>query len=463
MRIAVLGGGPAGVGAAYRCAARGHAVTLFEALPGVGGHAASITVAGRRVDLGSHRLHPACAPEVMADLRRLLGDDLRSRPRHGRIRLGGRWVAFPLRPADLLAHLPRPLALGIARDATGRWWRRRAAGGGAPGADSYADALLGRFGPTLCEWFWFPYARKLWGLEPGEISARQAEVRVRSPSVLSVAARALRAATEGPGRFWYPRGGFGRISESLAAAAASSGAELRLSTPVTALGLDGSGPVSVRAGGADTPADLILSTLALGTLPGLAGGASAAVREAAAELTHRAMVLVYLVFDVDSITEFDAHYLPDDTIATARVSEPRHYGGDWPPGRTILCCEVPCTEGDALWSRSDADVVAAVESDLDASGLDVPGPATDAHVVRLRRVYPLYRRGHEAAVASVEAWAGGLDGVVTFGRQGLFLHDNSHHALEMGYAAAACAGTDVFDAAAWARARARFAANVVED
>ena len=65
-----------------------------------GGLAASITVDGQRVDLGSHRLHPSIRRDLLDDLRGLLGDELQLRPRNGRIRLDGRWVAF-LRPADL--------------------------------------------------------------------------------------------------------------------------------------------------------------------------------------------------------------------------------------------------------------------------------------------------------------------------------------------------------------------------
>ena len=56
------------------------------------------------MDYGSHRFHPAADPAVFALVRELLGDDLLDRPRHGRIRLLGRWIHFPLRPLDLAAH-----------------------------------------------------------------------------------------------------------------------------------------------------------------------------------------------------------------------------------------------------------------------------------------------------------------------------------------------------------------------
>ena len=52
----------------------------------------------------------------MADIVALLGGDLLDRPRHGRIRLRGRWVHFPLKPLDLVAHLPPSFMAGVAVD-----------------------------------------------------------------------------------------------------------------------------------------------------------------------------------------------------------------------------------------------------------------------------------------------------------------------------------------------------------
>ena len=107
----ILGGGPAGLAAAFKLAERGRRpVTVLERAPVVGGNAGSFVIDGIPVDYGSHRLHPVTPPAVMADIRRLLGDDLLDRPRHGRIRLRGRWVHFPLKPIDLLTPLPPSFA-----------------------------------------------------------------------------------------------------------------------------------------------------------------------------------------------------------------------------------------------------------------------------------------------------------------------------------------------------------------
>ncbi len=49
----------------------------------------------------------------MASVRELLGDDLLERPRHGRIRLMGRWLHFPLKAPDLALHSPPRFAFGV--------------------------------------------------------------------------------------------------------------------------------------------------------------------------------------------------------------------------------------------------------------------------------------------------------------------------------------------------------------
>ena len=106
-KIAILGAGPAGLGAALRLARDGLAdAEVIEARDRVGGNAGSFVLEGVHCDFGSHRLHPKLEPRVMADIEAALGPDLLWRPRHGRIRLQGRWIHFPLKPADLLLHLP---------------------------------------------------------------------------------------------------------------------------------------------------------------------------------------------------------------------------------------------------------------------------------------------------------------------------------------------------------------------
>lgn len=474
-RIVVVGAGPAGLWAAWRAAEAGHEVTVVDRAPQVGGMAASLDVAGLRVDLGSHRLHPSTPAPILHRLRGLLGTDLQTRPRDGRIHLAGRWLGFPLRTGDLLANTPRRFALGAARDALTGSLRR-------PGDDTFADVVRSGLGPTVAREFYGPYVRKIWGVDASELSGELARRRVSASSPADIARRLVRGSRPEGRVFLYPRRGFGQISEALADAAVAAGAEIRLGVEVVALDAgDQDRPASVEVsatGGsssappAPTPvlsmleADLVWSTAPLPELARRATPAPDAAALAAADrLEHRGLVLVYLVLDQPQWSTFDAHYLPGADQLAARLSEPRNYRDDPddPVHTTVLCAEVPATVGDATWTATDDDLAARLVDDLARLALPAVRPV-EVRTVRLPRVYPIYRPGFEWDLAALEWWLADHPRVVSFGRQGLFVPDNTHHALAMADAAAEALGPDgSFDRPAWSRSRDAFRTHVVED
>lgn len=73
MRVAVIGGGWAGIAAAVELTARGAKVTLFEAGRTLGGRARSVDIDGRRLDNGQHLLLGAYA-ETLALMRQVGAD-----------------------------------------------------------------------------------------------------------------------------------------------------------------------------------------------------------------------------------------------------------------------------------------------------------------------------------------------------------------------------------------------------
>ena len=458
--IAILGAGPAGLAAAYRLARAGRAVAVLERGTVPGGLAGSFDVGGVRVDHGSHRLHPSCAPPVMRLLRELMGDELQRRRRHGRIRLAGRWVAFPPRPADLARNLPPRFALGLARDTLFAPFRR------SPRRDTFAEVVRASLGPTLAEGFYAPYVRKIWGVDGAELSGELARRRVGARSSGALLRR-LRRRTPDAGYFYYPARGYGAIVECLAAAAVGAGATLELGAEVTGLALEHDRVRVERAGRPAVAAEHVWSTLPLPLVARLVEPpAPAPVLAAAGRLAFRSLLLVYLVLDRARYTEFDAHYFPGLDVAFSRVSEPKNYRdgrGYDPRERTVLCAEIPCSVGDELWRAGDDELGALVAGGLVSQGLPAAVPVEVA-VRRVPRAYPSYTVGYEADFHLVDGWASAQPHLLSFGRQGLFAHDNTHHAMAMGWAAADALGTGLtVDRDRWAASRREFASHVVED
>lgn len=464
----VLGGGPAGLAAAYKLSQRGwRDVIVLERGDRVGGNAGSFMIDDIPVDFGSHRLHPVTPPAVMADIRALVGDDLLDRPRHGRIRLRGRWVHFPLKPFDLATRLPPAFMAGVIGDAI----RKRFQPSDAD--PSFASILERGLGRTICRDFYFPYAQKIWGLPPEALDPEQAKRRVSSGSIGKMLRRVLGALPgmkkPGAGRFFYPRHGYGQISDALHRAAVAAGATVRLGANVTGVIAEGGRERYVEVTSAGEvrrlPATYVLSTIPVTVLARLVrtDGAPAPV-EAARQLQQRSMVLVYLTLGAEQFTEFDAHYFPEAAIRITRLSEPKNYSLTRAPGRTVLCAELPCTQGGAEWEMTDEALGALVVRDLEHAGLGPMPPVLRVETRRLPNAYPLYTKGYREAFDALDRWIGGIDGLITFGRQGLFAHDNTHHTMAMAYALVDSLRDDAsFDRAAWARARKSFEDHVVED
>jgi protoporphyrinogen oxidase len=465
--VVVLGGGPAGCGAAYQLRRLDRAdVTLIERQGHFGGNAGSFEWAGQWLDFGSHRLHYTTEPAILADIRSLLDGDLLERERNGHIVLRGRRVRFPFKPVDLVMRLDKRFAAGVMFDMAASKVRKRAAGNSSGG--TYADVLMRSLGPTICESFYFPYARKIWGHEPEALSGMQAQRRVTANSFGKLIKRVLKPV--GGGMFYYPRRGFGQITTSFANAARQQGADMLLNTNVDRLeapvGADGRWKVHVSQQGTKrvVEADYVWSTIPITMLARLTSTAPPELAASAPGIDYRAMLLVYLQLDVDQFTPTDAHYFPEASITMTRLSEPKNYSDlATPRGSTVLCAELPCAPGDSTWSMTDEDLGKLVARDVRAAGLPLERPPVAVHVKRLRHAYPIYLTGYEHSFDAHDAWASRQPRMLTFGRQGLFAHDNTHHALYMAYCAADCLVDGTFDRAMWEKYRRIFATHVVED
>ena len=416
--VVILGAGPAGLGAAFQLTRRDQArVTVLERNKVVGGNAGSFKLAGLSVDYGSHRLHPACDPIVLRDIREMLGGDLLDRPRHGRIRLRGHWIHFPLKPIDIAFGLPPSFSVGVATDLLRKAVNgRRSNVDGCPSSvvghpsfvaqpDTFASVLEKGLGQTICRDFYFPYARKLWGLDPEELSATQARRRVSASSLAKMARKVLAAVPglkpPGSGRFYYPRHGYGQISEAYYQAAQKAGAKFHLNASVQSVEITQDNPPTVcfelNGESHSLSADYVWSTIPITVLAScVKPSPPSEYLEAVESIDYRAMILIYLVLEQDQFSEYDAHYFPEAHIPISRLSEPKNYSASPEPrNRTVLCAELPCSPDDLVWKMSDEQLGNLLRDALASAGIPVQAPVLQVATRRLRQAYPIYRRGYE--------------------------------------------------------------------
>jgi protoporphyrinogen oxidase len=427
--VAVLGAGPAGLTAAYRLVERGVPVVVFEADGEVGGLARTVCRDGYRFDLGGHRFFTKSA-EVRELWDELLGPELLVRPRLSRIYWRGRFIEYPLRPADVVAKLgPLEVARSLGSYARARLRPRRE-------EETFEEWVSSRFGRRLFELFFKTYTEKVWGVGTGELRAEWAAQRIADLSPWS----ALRAALPGGGErpkslieeFRYPRLGPGQMWEEMARRVEAGGGEVRLGAPVECLEHEGGRVVAVRAGGERVEVSAAISSIPLRTVVGVAEPAPPReVVHAAAGLRYRDFLTVALPIEGEPPFPDNWVYVHDPEVRVGRIQNFRAWS-PWmtpDPRRSCLGLEYFCFEGDDLWSSADRDLVELGRREVARLGLVDPERVAGGHVVRVPKAYPVYDADYAGRVEGIRGWLGGLSNLQQIGRNGLHRYNNSDHSM----------------------------------
>jgi protoporphyrinogen oxidase len=449
VKALVIGGGPAGLCAAWNLAQDGHRVVVLEKEAVWGGLALTFERKGFRYDLGPHNIHSR-RESVLRFLKGILGERFVEYRPILQIHFRGRRIAYPLVGLDVLRSIPAWTALlcGASFVAT------RALSVFLPGQGddgSYETWVVNRFGRRFYDIFFGPYSAKVWGIPPRELSDIVARKRIAVRSIgelirgVLVKRESYHPENARVIRNYYPAGGVGEICDYFAAGIRAAGGEIRTGCSVERLALEDHTITSVgyvRDGRRETfelAGDgepwQVLSTAPINDLVGmLEGSVPEPVRTAASGLDFTSEVLLYL--NLDGERAFDVHllYFSESVFPFNRIYDIRLFSPEMvPPGKNALCLELTCTRGDALWQAEPREVFERCIGVLERHGLLARSRVEDFHVRRLTHAYPRFRMGYQARLNRVLEFVDSLQNLVTFGRQGLFTYSNVDDAIWMGF------------------------------
>jgi protoporphyrinogen/coproporphyrinogen III oxidase len=452
--VAVIGGGIAGLAAAFLLRDAGLAVTVLEGSPRLGGKLAVSEVAGVPVDAGAEALL-ARRPEgvsLIADLGLSAALEVPGTTSAG-IWTRGRVRPLPRRqfmgvPADFddLAATGIVSASGIARARQDCTLPAREQGGdqsvtsrvggrlGAEVVDRLVEPLLGGVYAGRCDDLSFEATLPaLASAARGHASLAEAAASLLPPAADRGADPAEDRSADGTGRpapppvFTTLTGGLGSLPAALAA---QSAAVIRTGAMVRELTRTASG-WRLTVGSAHAPewldADAVIiavpATPASRLLAGAAGGAAAAGRAAAAlaEIKYASMAIITLAYPVTAFGEpvtgsgflvpaVDGRAVKAVTFSTVK----------WPhlqrdnPGVHLIRCSVGRLGEDSVLQRDDAELAALAAADL-ADATAVRGDPVDVRVTRWGGGLPQYSVGHLNRVGAIRAAVAAVPGVAVCG------------------------------------------------
>lgn len=434
-RIAVVGGGPAGLTAAYLLAQRGYDVEVFEGTDMLGGISQTAQYRGYRFDIGGHRFFTKIAP-VNALWHEILGDEFISVPRLSRIHYRGTYFDYPLKPANAVFGLG--LVDSVRITLSYLWWHFRP----YPEEENFEQWVTNRFGKRLYEVFFKTYTEKVWGIPCTEIRAEWAAQRIKG---LSLARAILSAASLNKrsteiksliNEFQYPRLGPGQMWETCAERIREMGGEVHLEHHVETLHIEVG---EVRSVGVRTPsgsrtfdADHVISSMPLRNLVrSLDPSPPPHVEDAASGLRYRDFLVVALMLDGVDLFPDNWIYVHTPGVKVGRIQNFNNWSRAMVPdeGTTCLGLEYFCFEGDGLWASSDADLVALATRELAELGVAGGASVKDGTVVRMPKAYPIYDAEYSGHVETLRSHIDPIANLHTVGRNGMHKYNNADHSM----------------------------------
>ena len=440
-RVAIIGGGPAGLTAAYELLKKdreGFEVDVFEADPRyVGGIARTAEHQGYRFDIGGHRFFSK-SEEIEALWTEILGEEMLTRQRLSRIYYGGRFFHYPLKPLNALASLgPLTSARVLASYARARAFPIEP-------ERSFADWVTNRFGRRLFNIFFKAYTEKVWGIPCDEISADWAAQRIKGLSLTGAVRDALLGKRSGDvvktliEEFRYPRLGPGMMWEAARDRIREWGGRVHMDRTVVELRTSRGRATSVltRSESGETKrfgADSFISSMPIrGLIRGVHPKAPEAIQQAAESLKYRDFLTVVLIVNRPSVFPDTWIYVHDPEVTVGRLQN----FGNWSPhmvpdpSTTCIGMEYFCNEGDATWTMADADLIALGRRELDALGLVRSAEVQTGTVVRMPKAYPVYDDNYRTNVDSLRRWLEEhASNLQLIGRNGMHRYNNQDHSM----------------------------------
>jgi protoporphyrinogen oxidase len=442
-RVLCIGAGPAGLTAGYLLSKAGVPVVVLEQDPDyVGGISRTASYRGFLFDIGGHRFFSKSS-EVEALWDEILGPDFLERPRKSRILYRGKLFDYPLRAFDALTKLGVIEAVRCVASYV------RARLRPIKPARNFEDWVVNRFGRRLFGIFFKTYTEKVWGIACTEISADWAAQRIKGLSLSSAIWNAIwPQSKDAPrqttiktliDRFRYPRQGPGMMWQAAAAKTRANGGRVLLGYKVIGCVRDAElqrwrvQAVDTDGKAHEFVADHVISSAAIRDLvPALAPAPSAGMRAAAAALRYRDFLVVMLIVRDRGVFDDNWIYVHDPNVKVGRVQNFKSWSPEMVPDPTLNCygLEYFCFEGDDLWSRPDAELIAHARTELVSLKLAAADDILDGHVVRQRCAYPVYddryRYNVEAVQGEIVARYPNLHLV---GRNGMHKYNNQDHAM----------------------------------
>ncbi len=438
-KVVIIGGGPAGLTAAYQLSKVGAKSVVLEKDSMLGGISRTVEYKGYHFDIGGHRFFTKVAV-VEKMWREVLpaGDFLRCQ-RLSRIYYNRKFFFYPLKPMNAL------FGLGILNSlliVISYGWAHLFP---QKPEDNFEAWVSNRFGKRLYKTFFKTYTEKVWGMPANTIAADWAAQRIKGLSLLVAVKNAMmKQQSTGKGSvvktlidaFDYPKRGPGMMWEIVGELVKKAGNQVHLGASVDRICWAGN-----RVDGIDVSmqgrSESLTGTHYISSMPireliqKMNPPAPQEVIDAAKRLKYRDFLTVALIVNKKELFPDNWIYIHDSQVKVGRIQNFKNWSPYMVPdqNKTCLGLEYFCFEGDGLWTMSDKDLIELGTRELELIGIAKAGDVEDGSIVRMPKAYPVYDADYQKALTYIREFLDGFQNLQVVGRNGMHRYNNQDHSM----------------------------------
>ena len=438
--VIIIGGGPAGLTAAYQLSKKGIESVVLEKDQIVGGISRTVNYKNYHFDIGGHRFFTKIKP-VEDMWHEVLREDFLRRKRLSRIFYNRKFFYYPLRPFNALT------GLGIWNSLLIMISYLHAQVFPFGQEETFEQWVSNRFGKRLYRMFFKTYTEKVWGIPCNEIRAEWAAQRIKGLSLVTALKNALinnqKNSTNKKNvvktlidEFDYPKFGPGMMWQKVADIVQENGSQLWFGAEaegilwsgnrVEALEVKRNGKIELVHG-----TDFISSMPIREAIQKFKPTVTEEVLEAANDLKYRDFLTVALIVNKRDLFPDNWIYIHDPNVQVGRVQNFKNWSPFMVPDQEKTCVglEYFCFEGDNLWNMTDQELIELGRKELEILGLVNSSDVEDGHVVRMPKAYPIYDSTYQQSLGIIRNFLGEIENFQLVGRNGMHKYNNQDHSM----------------------------------
>jgi protoporphyrinogen oxidase len=458
-KIIVIGGGVTGLSVAWKLSEKGYEVKVIEMDEFIGGLARSIKMGNYFFDIGPHAFttkDEEVFKKVMDLFKSEPGEMLYTK-RTVKMMFRGKYVDYPLSVKVLfqMGIIPAIMcSLSFVKS------KIRTSISSLLGKKIEYQNLtikqwaIDNYGKYLYLNFFKPYTEQFWKIETSELSHRVIPSSTKTDFMKALAYivlatkhaltnKYLELSKREPGELslvereslprYYPKKGFGEITNRIAKLIKSNGGEIYTSQEVNEIILNSENSFDVKTKNKTFSGDFVVSTIPLNrVITKIKPLHEAEIIQSAKKLEYLSLVLLYLITKKQNILGCLNCYFIDKPYN--RISEMNFFSKSLSPkDENILAVEISCHYESDIWKSSDKEIFSMCVQGLEKDNFLKKADVINYKVIKVPSVYPIYRKDYDIHLKETQECFKKIKNFYSIGRQGQFYYGDIDQMIRIGF------------------------------